>query len=364
MKNLVFNLGGMNRILCGILLWAFLFAGTYDCIAQMDQRAIRKNNKRMMTYRGKKSDFSKEKRYFMVGFSVNALNYYGDLAPNPGRFSTDLSFTRPAIGLCVSQRLGPKFSVTGGLMYGTLRGSDFSSADPDDAENGKFRYYRNLSFRNRIKELSVVASYDLFENQHSYMSRVTWTPFIFGGLAVFHHNPQAIAPANGLDGQPLTEAGQWVSLRQLGTEGQHANLESTDANYGIKPYNLIQISIPMGGGVRFKVHEVVDLSVELGFRYLFTDYIDDVSRNYVDLGVLDSELARALSYRSNEVTLPDIARQPMMARNGVTYDLINGYGHEYPTNNRGHARHNDIFLVTTFRISYIVGKTMHRAKFR
>lgn len=346
------------------LFLAFLFSGTHEVLSQMDRRAIRKNNRKIMTYRGKKSDFSKEKRYLSAGFSLNALNYYGDLAPNPGRFSTDLSFTRPAVGVSVSNRLGPRFSVTAGLMYGTLRGSDFSSADPGDAENGKFRYYRNLSFRNRIKELSVVANYDLFENQETYMSRAKWTPYAFGGVAVFHHNPQAIAPAVGLDDQPLAEAGQWVNLRPLGTEGQYANLEPTDANYGIRPYNLIQIAIPIGIGVRFKIHEVVDFSAELGFRYLFTDYIDDVSKNYVDLSVLDSELARALSYRSNELTMPDIARQPYTTRNGTTYDLIEGYGHEYPTNIRGKTGNSDIFMVTTFRISYIMGKTMHRAKFR
>ena len=347
-----------------VLFTGFLLSGAQDGYSQMDQRSIRKNNKRIMTFRGKKSDFSKEKRYSSLGFSLNALNYYGDLAPNPGRFSTDLSFTRPAIGIAFSQRLGPRYVITGGVMYGTLRGSDFSSADVNDAKNGKFRYFRNLSFRNRIKELSLVASFDLFENEATYMSRARWTPYAFGGLAVFHHNPQALAPANGLDGLPLPEAGQWVNLRELGTEGQAANLEPTDANFGIKRYNLIQFAIPMGLGVRFKVHEVVDISAELGFRYLFTDYIDDVSRNYVDLGVLDSELARALSYRSNELTLPDIARQPYTARNGVTYNLINGYGHEYPTNIRGKANNKDIFMVTTFRVSYILGKTMHRAKFR
>ena len=117
-------------------------------------------------------------------------------------------------------------------------------------------------------------------------------------------------------------------------------------------------------GVRFKVNEVVDFSAELAFRYLFTDYIDDVSRNYVDLGVLDSELGRALSYRSNELTKPDIARTPVTARNGVTYNLINGYGQESPTNVRGKRSNNDIFTVTTFRVSYILGKSMHRAKFR
>jgi hypothetical protein len=245
-----------------------------------------------------------------------------------------------------------------------LRGSDFSSADENDSNNGKYRYYRNLSFRNRIKELSAVATYDLFENEATYLTRANWTPYVFAGVAVFHHNPQALAPAKGLDDSDLAEEGEWINLRKLGTEGQYAELEPSDANYGIKPYNLIQFAIPMGIGVRFKLHDVVDFSAELGFRYLFTDYIDDVSQNYVDLGVFDSELVRALSYRSNELTKPDIAREPHLARNGVTYDLIDGYGFEFPTNIRGNKNNKDIFTVTTFRISYIMGKTMHRAKFR
>ena len=345
-------------------LLMILLVGANEAFSQMDRGSIRKNNKRIMTYRGKKSNFSKEKRYLSAAFTLSALNYYGDLAPNASRFSTDISFTRPAIGLSFSQRLGPRYSITAGFMFGSLRGSDFSSADENDAASGKYRYYRNLSFRNRIKELSVVASLDLFENQATYLSRVDWTPYAFAGVAIFHHNPQAVAPATGLDGQPLAEAGEWVSLRELGTEGQYADLLPTDANFGIQPYKLIQFAIPMGVGVRFKVHDVVDFSAELGFRYLFTDYIDDVSKNYVDLGVLDSELARALSYRSNELTKPDIARQPFTARNGVTYNLINGFGHEQATNIRGKEDNNDIFMVTTVRVSYILGKTMHKAKFR
>ena len=343
---------------------ALFLLGSNEGFSQIDRGAIRKNNKRLMTYRGKKSNFTPEKRYLSVGFTVNALNYYGDLAPNPGRLSTDISFTKPAIGLSVTQRMGPHFCLTGSLMYGALRGSDYSSADQDDEKNGKFRFHRNLSFRNRIKELSAVASYDLFENQATYLSRVDWTPFAFAGVAFFHHNPQALAPASDLNNQPLPEAGAWVNLREFGTEGQYADLLPSDANHGIKPYNLIQISIPIGVGVRFKVHDVVDFSAEVGFRYLFTDYIDDVSRNYVDLGVLDSELARALSYRSNELSTPGITREPITARNGVTYNVINGYGHEFPTNMRGRKENKDIFTVTTFRLSYIVGKTMHRAKFR
>lgn len=354
----------MTKNLSALFLAAALLSFSHEAFSQMNYKRIEKNNRRLMTYRGKKHDFGKERRYFTMGISLNALNYYGDLAPNPGRLSTDLSFTRPAIGLAVSQRFGPRFFMSAGLMYGTLKGSDFSSADEQDVKNGKFRYYRNLSFRNRIEELTVTASFDLYENQATYLNRAAWTPYIFGGISVFHHNPQALAPAKSLHGELLPEAGQWVDLQKMGTEGQYAQLEPTDANYGIKPYNLIQAAIPIGLGVRFKVTEVIDFSAEIGFRYLFTDYIDDVSANYIDLGALDSDLARALSYRSNEITKPDVARMPTLARNGETYDLLNGYGSEYPTNIRGKKNNNDIFTVTTLRVSYILGKSMHGAKFR
>ena len=67
------------------------------------------------------------------------------------------------------------------------------------------------------------------------MTRVKWTPYVYAGIAGFLHNPQAIAPAKDLQGNALAEAGKWVDLRPLGTEGQYSTLASTDVNYGIKP---------------------------------------------------------------------------------------------------------------------------------
>src|SRR5690606_40525222 len=69
-----------------------------------------------------------------------------------------------------------------------------------------------ISFRNRIKELSVVGVFDLYENQHTYISRVRWTPFVYIGASVFHHNPQAKVPATGLNGVPFENAGEWVEI--------------------------------------------------------------------------------------------------------------------------------------------------------
>jgi hypothetical protein len=123
--------------------------------------------------------------------------------------------------------------------------------------------------------------------------------------------------------------------------------------------------------VRFRVNQVLDLSAELGFRYLFTDYIDDVSKDYVDLTTLGSPLAKAMSYRSNE-TLPASERTAQIMSNTYTYPdgttVVAGYGQvnldpNAKFNKRG-DKTKDTYMMTTIRMTYILGKTFHRAKFR
>lgn len=331
--------------------------------AQINRANIRKNNKRIGHYKGASNNFSKTKAYSALGFSVNALNYYGDLSPLPKKVSTDISFTRPGFGLSFMHRFGPRYTVLATLMYGVLKGSDAASANKDDLNNGVYRYKRNLSFKNPIEEFSAVAIIDLFENDGNYIARVPWTPYIFAGISVFHMQPKGQAPATDLNGAPLAEAGKWVNLRPLGTEGQYSTLNPTDANSGIKPYKLIQAAIPFGFGARLKLTETLDLWADIGFRYTFTDYLDDVSKNYVDLGVLKSPLAQAMSYRTSELKLPTSTHQ-YAGRDGKTYTVEAGYGEENSSNMRGNSKNRDIYMVTSIRVTQIIGGTYHRAKFR
>jgi len=338
-----------------------------DSLGQFNRRSIKKNNKRIATFVGKKH-FGKEHVYSGVGFSLNALNYYGDLSPLPSKFSTDISYTKPGIGISLFHRFGPRYTLVGQFMYGTLKGSDAESAKKSSSEGDtfNFREVRNLSFRNRIKELSLTAYFDLFENEGTYISRVKWTPYAYVGIAVFLHNPQAQEPEKFLDGTVNPNAGKWVDLQPLGTEGQKSNTSTllpTDVNYGIKAYSSFQAAIPFGAGARFRLNEVFDLWADIGFRYTFTDYLDDVSKNYVDVTRFKDPLAQAMSYRSNEITNPGLPTMPVTI-NGQTVNVINGYGTEYPTNNRGGKKSNDIYMVTSLKITYILGATFHRAKFR
>ena len=349
----------MKKIVYLLAAVVLLVAIDHEAQGQMNRKQIKKNNKRIGSFRGKKSHFDKNKIYNAIGISLNAFNYYGDLSPTDKKISTDLSLTRPAIGVSFTHRFGPRYQLIGSFMYGGIRGSDHDSQDPNDGESAVFRYVRNLSFRNRIKELSVVGQVDLFENQSTYISRVPWTPFVYAGVAVFHHNPQAQVPKTDLLGNPFSDAGEWVNLQPLETEGAS--------------YKLIQFAIPFGLGARFRVNEVIDISAEFGFRYTFTDYLDDVSGNYVDLNTLDGEKAKAMSYRSNELQpganskYDEILAQRYTGYSGFTTVL--GYGHvnndpDHPYNMRGSSSGKDIYMVTTIRATYILGKTFHRAKFR
>jgi hypothetical protein len=354
------------RKLCFIIASVVLLLGSApDLFAQLNRKMIKKNNRHMATYRGKKHGFGRNNVYSGIGISLNALNYFGDLAPVPSKFSTDISFTNPGFGLSFFHRFGPRYTLQIQYMYGTLKGSDAESADKGDKENGIFRHQRNLSFRNHIHELSAVAYFDLFENQATYISRVKWTPYVYVGFAGFYHNPQALAPDKDLKGNILPQAGQYVDLQPLGTEGQNANLKPGDVNYGLEKYSLIQFAIPFGVGARFKLNEVMDLWADIGFRYTFTDYLDDVSANYVDLGVFTDPLAQALSYRAGELNPPASNLESYVSEgDGQTYSTLPGYGREQKDNIRGNKSLNDIYMVTSIRLSYILGKNFHKAKFR
>jgi hypothetical protein len=242
--------------------WVFLiliFLGGIslsDANAQMKRGQIKRNNKAASNFKGQKGRFPKHKQYTTVGISVNSLNYFGDITPTSSALSTKLSFTRPGISIWGSHRVGTRYTVEAAYSWGTLASSDFESADPND-DVAIYRYIRNLSFRSRINELSAVFVVDYKENNSGYISRVQLTPYAFIGLAGFYHNPQAKVNENS----SLPEAGQWVKLKPLGTEGQNSSM------YNLKSYSSFQFAIPFGIGVRYRINQILDASFQIGVRY-------------------------------------------------------------------------------------------------
>ncbi|MEQ9306379.1 MAG: DUF6089 family protein, partial [Marinoscillum sp.] len=256
----------------------------------------KKRNKAMSNYTNRGG--GRFRPYNFVSFNVNALNYYGDLAPVNRAASTDVSFTRPGFGGEIGNRFSPYASVRAGFNYGRLKSDDITS-DPNDIESGP-RYTRNLSFRNDIKEFHMGVELFLFPNYGGPNVRPDINVYGFIGAAVFHHEPKGLVPEydhtlGGSDSNiPAPRAGEWVRLRKLGTEGQF--IESLD----VKTYSPIQLSVPIAVGVRLRMPGPFSAGLELGYRYLFTDYIDDVSTSYVSFNQFEDPLARIMSDRSAE----------------------------------------------------------------
>lgn len=359
----------MNRILIFIFFSVLILSAeiSYGQVKQPNRKG--KFDSRSSRFRGEKRQFSDANRYTSIGLSINSLNYYGDLAPKVKFSSTDLSFTRAGMGIFAMKKYGERYFVRANFMYGRLRGDDFMSADPFD-NHDRFRYVRNHHFRNDIKELSLVGLLDFFHNRRTYHFRDKFSPYIFGGVAVLHHNPKAIAPATDLQGNPLPEAGKWINLKPLGTEGQYS------AQYDVKPYSNFQLAIPIGLGVRYKWKENWDINLEVGYRHLFFDYIDDTSRDYVNLDALNSDLARAMSFRGKEETAiyyDRVRNWQVIERttsdysytgpDGKVYNVYAGFGVGGKDNIRG-KKANDKFIVTSIQILYILPAQTSKSKYR
>ncbi len=230
------------------------------------------------------------------GVSTNAMNYFGNIAPAPKKSTTDIGFTRPGCGVVVGRKFHAHTPMRAGFNIGKITGNDLDTADPEEGTS-LGRYQRNLHFENSIKEFSLGFEFDLFANRSGVNFRCPINPYIFVGLAVFSHDPQAVVPATDLLGNPFANAGRKASWRNLGTEGQNLGIDSLPEKHG-----KIQLAIPTGFGVKFRLTENLDAHLEFGLRQLFFDYIDGVGGRYVDLGSLDSELARSLTDRGSEAT--------------------------------------------------------------
>jgi len=290
--------------------------------------------------------WTKRRRYYSAGVSLNAMNYFGDIVPEAAFTSLRLRSTRPNIGVHYAYKMYPRFSVKGNLSWGRITGDDAKSASRNEADNLP-RFKRNLSFRNDIKELSGMAVFDLYENRASFTRRPDFNPYGFIGLAVFHHNPKAYY------GGEAMPAG-WYALQPLGTEGQHV-----DGQGYPKKYHKVQIAIPFGVGFRYKLDRQWDLGFEITWRKTFTDYLDDVSTLYADkLDLANSpggQTAVILSDRSEESGYPT-------ETDAYGYRHISGYGTR--AQQRGDTTDKDWYILTGFNINYILPARGRAPKFR
>ena len=207
---------------------------------------------------------------YEISYGVGGSNYLGDLG-GANRIGTHLlkdleaKATRPSMYVAFRYKRSPYYALKTAFTMGWIYGGDQLTDQFD-------RSYRNLTFRSPIIEWSAqFEGYFTKEKPaHLYRIRNAHGPrksdiqaYGFVGVALFFFNPQGMYK------------GAWYNLQHLGTEGQ--NLDPAK-----KRYSRFAFAIPIGLGMKYKITRRISFGIELGMRKTFTDYLDDVSKQYYD----------------------------------------------------------------------------------
>ena len=246
---------------------------------------------------------------FVFISNTNAQNLHLNLFAGTSNYSGDLQDKRYTFsqshfagGFGVSYDITDHFSAQSSMIFGTISAND---------KYGRNKV-RNLNFSSALSELSVGGQYFI-----TPISEHVLTPYIFAGLAIYHFNPYT-----------TDTSGAKTYLKPLSTEGEGFIA-------GKKNYNLTQLAIPFGAGVKFALSDNVNVGLEVGYRKLFTDYLDDVSSTFVDQATLLANRggkAVQLAYRGDEL------------KNGAPYPAGGAI--------RGSASHKDWYYFTGLTASF------------
>jgi hypothetical protein len=228
-----------------------------------------------------------------AGAWIGASSYFGDL-------NNRLDLTKPGLagGLVGRYNFNSRISAKSSLSYGRI-----SAADEDSPNN--FERNRNLSFSSNIFDLSSSIEFNFFRYEHG-SEDYFFTPYLMLGFSIMRYNPRA-----ELDGTVY-------DLRDFETEGVG--------------YGNFSGGILIGGGWKWDINKDWSINIELSYRRVFTDYLDDVSTVYPNPANLGNQTARDLSDRS-------------------LIEGISGEGRQ-----RGNSKDNDAYTFVGFSIMRYFGR--------
>ncbi|MDR1847820.1 MAG: DUF6089 family protein [Bacteroidales bacterium] len=249
-----------------------------------------------------------------IGIMLGGSNYVGDInnaseVSNQtfmNQFETSFDFYNVSFlaGFVYRYNISPRWVMRGNLLFTKLWGED-----------AHFDNMRNLSFNTWCNEASFLFEFNFFDYQTGSL-RHRISPYMFVGLALFYMNPKTEIV------NPYTFETEEVYLRDLSTEGQGMTGYPTT-------YSKWQIAIPFGLGIKFSVSDYICISLEYGFRKTFTDYLDDISTNYVgknELTEWGGALSQAAADRTNEIMPNTYHAANSMRGNPKTKDWYNFFG--------------------------------------
>jgi len=272
---------------------------------------------------------------FEAGVGLGTMNCLTDVGGNAGLGKKGLKdyrlgTTQFDASVYVSAVYKYAYGLRLEASYGTVAAADSALKSVASSTNG--RYERNLSFRSRIQEATLIAEfyplYIFVDWTNTKYNPPKFSPYLLAGIGVFHFNPQA-----------KDSTGAWVDLQPLHTEGE-----------GIVPgrpnYSLTQINFPVGIGFKYELSDKINLRAEFEWRILQTDYLDDVSTTYVDKNIFYTNPNFTPAQAQEAASLSD--RNKDLSPNPALRWHVGGI--------RGDSKNNDTYFSFNFKIGYAFGR--------
>ena len=271
--------------------------------------------------------------YTDYGFMVGVSSHRGDINKANSLSPHTASRANAVLGGYYRYKFSSLISARAQISLARLSGDD-ANADPADFG----RIARNLSFRTDLVEFAGIAEFHILDIK-DFGGTGRYTTFFnvygFTGVGFSYYNPMA-----------KRDNGEWVDLRPLMTEG-------------VK-YSSITPIIPIGVGAHFTFNRKWRLGAEIGYRITFTDYLDDVSGNYLTW---------------DEYNAGDPLTKEMAVR--YDYDYIESHPEYFPENYatpeggrlggvRGNPEDTDYYLFGTVNVGFMIrGKSnFYRSKYQ
>src|SRR5690625_3048832 len=278
-----------------------------------------------------------EERGFSLGATIGFTDLWGDVGTkspidhyiNSNFYNDPLKNMRGMVHFFGRYTYVPGISFRAGIGYGQLYATDAWNEDKalktqnynDDAVQ---RYVRNLDVHVNIWEASLLfefAPLQLIDWSTGRIAPRRVQPYLIAGISGFHFNPR------GTYKDLVTGTETLVELQPLRTEGQ--GFKSPDIDFP-DHYSLWSGAGVAGLGLRFDIKSNFTIGLEYQLRMTMTDYLDDVSGEYIDPFYFDiahqgnpkqAYLSRRMADKSREV-IPGMENVPGSLRGSEGNDMF------------------------------------------
>ncbi len=262
-----------------------------------------------------------------IGGSAGGMNCLTDLGGRKGaggKFIKDINWnkSRPCAGLYA----GVYYRSAIGLRLAVNLGGVAASDDvlKNDQSLAYARFLRNLSFRSSVREALLLGEFHPLMVNGSKAGCPVISPYIYAGIGYFAFNPEA--PINNT----------WIRLAGMHTEGQGFK-EYPER----RAYQLSQFNFPVGAGLKYEASPVFCLGLEVTYRVLDTDYLDDVSKTYVNPELFSKYLPSPVAALAED--LSDRGLSPAA-------------GNRQLNEKRGNDKNDDAYFSFDLKLAVVIGR--------